>query len=68
MAEFSRQETLNDSYMISTAPDGEGEKHSSVVFGVHNKRVMWSKVYKKVHYASAKDAEEGHKKLKQEFS
>lgn len=68
MAEFNRQETVNDAYMISTAPDGDGEKHSTVVFGVHNKRVMWSKVYKKVQYKTAKDAEEGHKKLKQEFS
>ena len=66
MAEFSKQEVVNDQYYISTTEDGG--KLSSVVFGYNNKRVMWSKVYKKVQYNTQKEAEEGHKKLKQEFS
>lgn len=69
MAEFNRQETVNDSYFISTVPFGDGtERHTTVVYGLHNKRIMWAKVYKKAEYKTAKEAEEGHKKLKQEFS
>lgn len=69
MAEFSKQDVVNDQYYISTTQETEGgDKFSSVVFGYHNKKVMWGKVYKKVQYANQKEAEEGHKKLKQEFS
>lgn len=67
MADFAKQDTVDDQYYISTTQD-EGGSYSSVVFGYHNKRIMWSKVYKRVQYPTQKEAEEGHKKLKQEFS
>ncbi len=69
MAEFSKQDVVNDQYYISTNQDLDGGKtYSSVVFGYHNKKIMWGKVYKKVTYTDQKEAEEGHRKLKQEFS
>lgn len=70
MAEYAKQEVINDQYYISTTGSigEEGKKFSSVVFGYNNKRIMWAKVYKQVYYDSLKEAEEGHKKLKQEFS
>lgn len=68
MAEFAKQDVVDDQYFISTAQDLDGGTYSSVVLGYHNKRIMWGKVYKKVTYANQKEAEEGHKKLKQEFS
>lgn len=69
MAEFSKQDVVDDQYYISTTEDVEGEdNYSSIVFGYHNKRVMWGKRYKHVRYKTQKEAEEGHKKLKQEFS
>jgi hypothetical protein len=68
MAEFVKQDVVNDQYYISTAQDLDGKNYSSVVFGYHNKRIMWGKVYKRVQYATQKEAEEGHKQLKQNFS
>ena len=67
MAEFSKQEVVNDQYYISTVEEGE-DKYSSVVYGYHNKRIMWARQFKVMHYKTQKEAEEGHKKLKQEFS
>jgi hypothetical protein len=69
MAEFSKQEVINDQYFISTVNDVDGEyNYSSVVYGYRNKAIMWAKQYKRARYKTAKEAEEGHKKLKQEFS
>lgn len=68
MAEFVKQDVVNDQYYISTAEDLAGGNYSSVVFGYHNKRIMWGKVYKRAMYSTQKEAEEGHKQLKQEFS
>ncbi len=69
MTQFSKQEVVNDQYYISTTEDKDGENNfSTLVIGYHNKRVMWSKVYKTVRYKTQKEAEEGHKALKQEFS
>jgi cyclophilin family peptidyl-prolyl cis-trans isomerase len=67
MAEFVKQDTVNDQYFISTTQDESGN-YSSVVFGYHSKKIMWSKVYKRVTYTTQKEAEEGHKQLKQEFA
>jgi hypothetical protein len=69
MAELNKQDLINDQYYISTTTnDADDKKFLSVVYGYHNKTVMWCKVYKKVQYTTLKEAEEGHKKLKQEFS
>lgn len=69
MAELAKQEVVNDQYYISTVSDANGEfNYSSVVYGYHNKRIMWAKQYKVQQYKTLKEAEEGHKMLKQEFA
>lgn len=69
MLDFAKQDVVDDQYYISTTASSDpGKKFISTVFGYHNKRIMWSKVYKTVYYESIKEAEEGHKKLKKEFS
>jgi hypothetical protein len=69
MAEINKQDLISDQYYISTTVDDvDDKKFLSVVYGYHNKTVMWCKVYKKVQYDTLKEAEEGHKKLKQEYS
>jgi hypothetical protein len=69
MAELSKQDVVNDQYYISTTASLSGEgKYLSTVFGYHNKKIMWSKVYKQVYYDTVKEAEEGHKELKKEYS
>ncbi len=69
MADFAKIEVVNDQYVISTTSDEFGEdKFSSNVYGYHNKQIMWGKRYKQVRYKTQKDAEDGHKTLKQEFS
>lgn len=70
MTVFNKQDVVNDQYLISTcnSEDTPGVNYTSRVFGYRNKTVMWAKVYKVATYATLKEAEEGHKKLKQEFS
>lgn len=69
MAELNKQDVVNDQYYISTTASLSGKgKYLSTVFGYRNKTIMWSKVYKQVYYNTAKEAEEGHKLLKQQFS
>jgi hypothetical protein len=69
MAELSKQDVVNDQYYISTTASLSGEgKYLSTVFGYRNKTIMWSKVYKQVYYNSLKEAEEGHKELKKQYS
>jgi len=69
MTDFSKQEVVNDQYYISTVYDVDGEyNYSSVVYGYNNKRIMWAKQYKRAKYKTQKEAEEGHRNLKQEFS
>jgi len=69
MAELSKQDVVNDQYYISTTASLSGEgKYLSTVFGYRNKTIMWSKVYKQVYYNSLKEAEEGHKDLKKQYS
>jgi hypothetical protein len=57
MAEYNKQDVVNDQYYISTSESSD-----------RNKMVMWAKVYKTATYATLKEAEEGHKQLKKEFS
>lgn len=69
MVDFAKQDVVNDQYYISTTASADaGKKFVSTVFGYYNKRIMWSKVYKQVYYKDIKEAEEGHKALKKEFS
>jgi hypothetical protein len=70
MAEFPKQEVLSDRYFILTSESVgiDGKTFTTRVFGYRNKAVMYGKVYKTAHYATAKEAEEGHKALKKEFS
>lgn len=69
MADFAKQDVVNDQYLISTTEDVFGEnKFSSNVYGYYNKQIMWGKRYKLVRYKTMKEAEEGHKILKQEFA
>jgi hypothetical protein len=69
MAELNKQDVVNDQYYISTTASLSGEgKYLSTVFGYRNKTIMWSKVYKQVYYNSLKEAEEGHKELKKQYS
>lgn len=70
MAEYSKQDVVNDQYYISTgeSTDTPGMNYTTRVFGYRNKMVMWAKVYKTATYATLKEAEEGHKQLKKEFS
>lgn len=68
MAEFAKQDVIDDQYYLSTGTHYDADKKFvSTVFGYHNKQIMWSKIYKKVFYKTMKEAEEGHKKLKQEY-
>lgn len=69
MATFYREEVLADQYYILTSESigTPGMNYTTRVFGYRNKMVMWAKVYKTVHYATPKEAEEGHKQLKKEF-
>ena len=70
MAEFSKQEVVDDQYYISTTVSNQeaGKHFATAVFAYNNKRIIWSKMYKKVYYETQKEAEEGHKQLKKEFS
>lgn len=69
MAEFPKQEVLGDQYYILTSEstDLAGKKFTTRVFSYRNKAIMYGKVYKTVHYATPKEAEEGHKAIKKEF-
>lgn len=69
MLDFAKQDVVDDQYYVSTTASSDaGKKFKSTVFGYHNKKIMWSKVYKQVYYETMKEAEEGHKQLKKEFS
>lgn len=69
MADFSKQDVVDDQYYISTIPSTQAShKFVSTVFGYYNKRIMYGKVFKQVYYQTVKEAEEGHKELKKEFS
>lgn len=70
MAEFNKQDVVEDQYFIltSNSEGTPGVNFTSRVFGYNAKRVMWAKVYKTATYATLKEAEEGHKALKKEFS
>lgn len=70
MAEFPKQEVLSDRYYVLTSESTgtPGMNYTTRVFGYRNKAVMYGKVYKTAHYATAKEAEEGHKAIKKEFA
>lgn len=65
MADFPKQEVIADQYVVQTTEADGG--FTTRVFGYRNKMIMWAKVYKTVHYTTAKEAEEGHKAIKKEF-